>query len=105
MGGFIIEAAVVVGLIVLQVYLSGRKNKWFGLVLPVIFVLMSVAVAGMRMSPNVTVEAVDAERLAEELTLHGPAVVVTVIYVIRRVLLKRRVAQERLLDKMNIEDL
>lgn len=87
-------AALIIGApIVLQIFLSTKKNKWLGLILPVITFLPS-----LFLLPQV---ASVAAMLPIFLVLNIPTAVLLIIYAVCRQ--KYKAKQE--IEKMNLQDL
>lgn len=127
----VIILAVGVGAIVLQIYLSKKENKWFGLILPIIsFCISLIAVFGIAAYTTTTLDAqvidengvviqnvepeasVSTQQVQDTPSLifsvgsvfllyNIPTIVLLAIYFACREKIKRKKA----LDKMNIQDL
>lgn len=83
----------------LQVFLSLQKNKWFGIVLPIIYLLLAAFVAfGLMMYQG------DIAPIIIAFVLYSiPAIIHFVIYLVCRAKVKEKNNSE--LEKMNIQDL
>ena len=118
----LIIAAVFVGIIALEVWLSRRKSRWPGLIMPAVMLVLSLLMvlgfaAFSRSGATSTVQVVDEEQTVEAepdwalsdaaqlglILLIGniPTFVLLGTYYIGREKLRR----EKLLQKMNIQDL
>lgn len=126
----IVFIALLVGMIFLQIFLSKKQNKWFGLVLPLIWLTFSlVAVLGstaVLMTGELSLQqlAPDGTVIEETVEVHDiggssdigativqmvvafalyniPTAILLVIYFACREKIKKHSA----LDKMNIQDL
>ncbi len=126
----IIFLAIIIGCIFLQIFLSKKQNKWFGLILPLICLMFSlIAVLGstaffmsgelslQQLAPDGTVieEIVEVQDIGESSDIGAtivqmvvvfalyniPTAILLVIYFACREKIKKRSA----LDKMNIQDL
>lgn len=80
------------GLIGLQVFLSRRKNKWLGLIFPLLCVTFSVVTILLSVSPSWFPTA---------LIMNIPTIIFLVIYFACREQFKK----SNELEKMNIQDL
>lgn len=84
----------VVGGTLLQIFLSKRKNKWFGLILPFICLLFSlIAILGIGTSIF--------QMVAASLLYNIPTVILLIIYFASR----ENIRKNSQLEKMNIQDL
>lgn len=91
-----------VGVIVLQIFLSKRENKWLGLILPMINVVFSIiALLGMAFYGNESVVDIIIQFLIIFLLWNIPTVILIAIYFACREKFKKR----KEIDKMNIQDL
>jgi len=102
--GFLIVAG---GFIVLQAVLSRKKSKWFGLILPGIFVIISLVMVFIILvrTSNMPAGEFDIQTFiqiaAHFINVNIPTIIFLCIYFICR--RKRRKKKE--LEKMNIQDL
>jgi hypothetical protein len=94
--GLIILLAVFSGSIVLQIFLSKREKKWFGLILPVIFLVLSFIAVANLVAPVNTGDIITVFLLSNILTF-----VFIVIYFACREKLKN----QHNIDKMKVQDL
>ncbi len=112
----IILAVVFIGMIVLQVFLSMAKNKWLGLILPGITLLLSlIVVVGLTSYTAVnsasswisigetTFWQAAVQAVVTFLLYNIPTAVLLVIYAAGREGVKRKKNKE--LERMNIQDL
>ena len=85
--------------IALQVFLSMQKNKWFGLVLPMLYLLFAVftAFANMMLTGEI------ASIIMVFILFSIPAIINFIIYLACRAKVKDKNNKE--LEKMNIQDL
>lgn len=91
-----------IGLIILQIYLSKRENKWLGLIMPLItFGFSLITVLGMiNYLPLIDGGSV-MEVFVVFISQNIPTAVLSIIYIACKEKLKKRSE----LDKMNIQDL
>jgi hypothetical protein len=96
----IILLAPIAGTVFLQIFLSKRDNKWFGLILPILSLCLSLLVIfGMTIfDPAVNMIITAGVSL---LLCNIPTAILLVIYFACRETLKKR----RELEKMNVQDL
>jgi predicted RND superfamily exporter protein len=95
----IFVAPIILGFLGLQVFLSLRKNKWLGVILPTIYVLFSlVLVLG-----NPLVSGGITLFLAIAVYVLMPAGINLVIYLACRA--KVKVKKQKEIEKMSIQDL
>ena len=94
--------AFIVGAIFLQIYLSKKQNKWYGLILPIISLLFSLIWPLNMIAPvgGITISFI-FQMLLVFLLANIPTVILVVIYFACRENIKRK----NRLDKMNIQDL
>ena len=88
-----------VGVVLLQIFLSRRQNKWAGLILPAIWLIVSVLFILFR-----TVNADESwfwQVASSFLLLNIPTAVLLVIYFICR----EKFLVQKQVEKMNIQDL
>ena len=94
--------AILAGGIFLQIFLSKKESKWFGLILPIItFAYSLLTIFGLAMTDDMswwTILGLIAHTL---LIANIPTVILLVIYFGCREKIKRKKA----LEKMNIQDL
>ena len=96
----LIVSLVAAGLIWLQLFLSKKSSKWFGLILPIItFVFSLLRVLGIMDTGSLWQNIILA--VSTLLLLNIPTIVLLAIYFACREKLKKK-AQ---LEKMNIQDL
>ncbi|MDV0446186.1 hypothetical protein MsAg5_00120 [Methanosarcinaceae archaeon Ag5] len=93
---------ILIGIVVLQVFLSRRENKWLGLVLPALSVLFSLfTVFGMYAYVGQPVSQIVIQTIMIFLMTNIPTVILLVIYAACRESLKKK----KEIDKMSIQDL
>ena len=94
--------AVLVGAILLQIFLSRRKSRWPGLVLPALTFLYSLlSIFSMAVLPGATALSIASTLVMTLLLSNIPTLILLAIYFACREKQKRN----RQLDKMNIQDL
>ena len=91
--------AIFIGLIVLQIYLSLQKNKWFGLILPILYLLFAAFASFGSMMYTGEIAPI----IMIFILLSIPAIINFVIYLACRAKVKEKNNDE--LEKMNIQDL
>jgi predicted permease len=90
------------GIIILQIFLSKRDNKWLGLILPVISIMFSVmGVLGLAVYENQSTVATIFQLIMVFLLSNIPTIILLAVYFGCR----EKFKNNRELDKMNIEDL
>lgn len=83
----------------LQIFLSTRKNKWLGLILPMIlFIFSSMAMIGFLSYAGVTNNSLFFPYF---ILLNLPMIISLVIYFVCR----KRLSKNEQLNRMNIQDL
>ena len=82
----IILLAIIAAIIILQIYLSKRENKWCGLVLPIISFLFALLIVPLNtMAPATGVDMDYIVNLVCAFAIYNiPTVVFMVIYIICR---------------------
>jgi ABC-type dipeptide/oligopeptide/nickel transport system permease component len=113
--GIIFLIVVVAGSIILQIFLSKNENKWPGLILPIIFFLLSlVAVFSVvSFTTGTTVDGVVIAETAQQINGAWSAAIVTFLHcnIPTAVLLaiyaacRGKHTQQRALEKMSVQDL
>lgn len=94
--------ALLAGAIFLQIFLSKRQSKWFGLILPIItFIYSLLIIFNVAVMPGMTVSQVFLAFASSFLFSNIPTFILFAIYCGCREKKKKRA----LLDKMNIQDL
>ena len=94
--------AVLVGTILLQIFLSRRKSRWPGLILPGLTFLYSLlSIFSMAALPGATALSIAGTLVMTLLLSNIPTLILLAIYFACREKQKRN----RQLDKMNIQDL
>jgi predicted RND superfamily exporter protein len=90
------------GIIILQVFLSKRENKWLGLILPIISIMFSIlTVLGLAFYGNQSTVEIIFQLIMVFLLSNIPTIILLAIYFACREKFKKN----RELDKMNIQDL
>lgn len=99
---FLLSLIFLAGIIILQIFLSKRKNRWIGLVLPAINVIFSIiAVLGMAFYGNKSIYQVIIQAVAVFFLWNIPTFILIAIYFACREKLKKN----KEIEKMNIQDL
>jgi hypothetical protein len=90
------------GIIIMQVFLSRRENKWLGLILPIISIMFSIlTVLGLAFYGNQSTAEIIFQLIMVFLLSNIPTIILLAIYFACREKFKKN----RELDKMNIQDL
>jgi hypothetical protein len=90
------------GIIIMQVFLSKRENKWLGLILPIISIMFSIlTVLGLAFYGNQSTAEIIFQLIMVFLLSNIPTIILLAIYFACREKFKKN----RELDKMNIQDL
>jgi predicted RND superfamily exporter protein len=90
------------GIIILNVFLSKRENKWLGLILPIISIMFSIiTVLGLAFYGNQSTAEIIFQLIMVFLLSNIPTIILLAIYFACREKFKKN----RELDKMNIQDL
>ena len=90
------------GIIVLQIFLSKRVNKWLGLILPIISIMFSIlTVLGLAVYDNQSTAEIIFQLIMVFLLSNIPTIILLAIYLACREKFKKN----RELDKMSIQDL
>lgn len=99
----IISIAFIVGIIMLQIFLSKQENKLLGLILPIINIIFSIIAAlGSAFYENTLITGIIiTHNIIVFLTYNISTIILIVIYFVCRKKLKKN----KELDKMNIQDL
>lgn len=89
---FIILIIIIAAIILLQIYLSKRENKWLGLILPIMSFLFALLVVPLNMMVHATgIDANYISTLIVAFLLYNiPTIVFMIIYVVCR---KQRIKQ------------
>jgi cadmium resistance protein CadD (predicted permease) len=91
-----------VGIIILQIFLSRKKNKWLGLILPSINILFSImAVLGLAFFEKETLIQTVVQCIIIFLMYNIPTMILLAIYFSYR----RKLKKNKEIEKMNIQDL
>lgn len=82
----IILLAILAAIFFLQIYLSKRKNKWFGLILPIISFLLALVIVPLNtMAPATGIDMDFVVNLVLAFAVYNiPTVVFMVIYIVCR---------------------
>lgn len=98
----LISIIFLVGLIILQIFLSKRENKWLGLILPIINIIYSImAVIGLFTFSGQSIGEIIMQLIMVFLVSNISTVILIAIYFACREKFKKK----KELDKMNIQDL
>ncbi len=101
-GIIILLILIFAGTIFLQIVLSKKESKWLGLMLPAIFVVLSVIkVLGLPIPPSAAREQTISIIFSIILLYNIPAVLLLSIYFICR----KNNKKNKELEKMNIQDI
>ncbi|MGH4052391.1 MAG: hypothetical protein ACREVX_13865 [Clostridium sp.] len=93
---------LLVGIIILQIFLSKRENKWLGLILPAVNVMFSIiAVLGMAFFEKPSIAEIILQVIMLFLIWNISTAILIAIYYSCREKLKKK----KEIDKMNIQDL
>ncbi|GKU24934.1 hypothetical protein [Clostridium folliculivorans] len=87
--------------LILQVFLSKRKNKWLGLILPIISFMISLLVPLNTITDGRTTTEVIAQFLVSLILANIPTIIFVLIYIICRDKYKKK----KEMDKIDIRDL
>jgi predicted RND superfamily exporter protein len=91
-----------IGIVILQIFLSKRENKWFGLILPIINIIYSImAVLGLAAFMGQAIGEIIMALIMVFLVTNISTVILLAIYFACREKFKKK----KELDKMNIQDL
>ena len=99
----ILFLAASVGILILQIYLSGKKNPWLGLILPLLTLLWSVARLFTVRYFEMTALEMAGAYLSRFLGENIPTYVLLALYFACRIRNRRK--KQKMLDKMNLHDL
>lgn len=98
----IIGLLLIAGIIVLQIFLSGSKRKWPGLIIPVLsFIYSLIGVLGIAAFGAASAGEVGGMIAIVLLLMNIPTAVLIAIYFVVR----ERKRKNKEIDKMNIKDL
>ena len=82
----IIFVAILAAIVLLQVYLSKKKNKWFGLILPIICFLFALIIVPLNII--VPTSGVDMDYIVKHIIVFGifniPTIIFMIIYLVCR---------------------
>jgi len=91
-----------VGIILLQIFLSKRQNRWTGLMLPAIsFIFSIIGVLGLAFYGNESTVQIILQLVRVFLVCNIPTIILMAIYFACR----EKFRKSKELDKMNIKDL
>lgn len=91
-----------VGAVILQIFLSKKQNKWYGLILPIITFLFSLI---YPLNMLVPFDGVTWGFIAQMLIVWLIANISTIILVVIYLACRENLRRKDRLDKMNIQDL
>lgn len=94
--------AFIVGAIFLQIFLSKKQNKWYGLILPIITFLFSLICPLNMIAPS---DGVTWSFIAQMLIVWLIANISTIILMVIYLACRENLRRKDRLDKMNIQDL
>ena len=82
----IIFVAILAVIVLLQVYLSKKENKWFGLILPIICFLFALIIVPLNMIAPTS--GVDMDYIVKHIIVFGifniPTIIFMIIYLVCR---------------------
>lgn len=90
------------GVILLQVFLSKKENKWLGRILPILFFLFSLIYPLNMMAPS---EGMDFGFILYMLLVLLMANIPTIILIVIYMACREKIKKNKQLNKMNIQDL
>lgn len=94
--------ALLVGIVLLQIFLSRRESRWPGLVLPILFFLFSLVYPlNMAFLPDMSTGQLIVQLVLVLVFANIPTFILLAIYFACREKYRRK----KQLDKMNIQDL
>lgn len=97
-----IAILLLVGIIILQIFLSKRENKWPGLILPIVSGILSIIpVLIIPVSDNATIAQNIILAIIVFLISNIPTIILILIYLACR----QKSKNNKEIDKMNIHDL
>lgn len=88
------------GIIILQIFLSKRENKWLGLILPAISVIFSI-IGALGLAFYDSTEQIIIGCIVVFLLWNIPTAILAAIYFACR----EKIKKNKEIDKMNIQDL
>ncbi|AFS77504.1 hypothetical protein Curi_c04290 [Gottschalkia acidurici 9a] len=98
----IISLLLLAGVVILQIFLSQKENKWLGLILPIINVILSIMVLlGIVSYSNEAFGIIVIQNVMLFLMCNIPTMILLAIYFGCR----KKFKKNREIDKMNIQDL
>lgn len=98
----LIGLILLAGIIILQIFLSKRENKWLGLILPIINVMFSIlGVLGLAVFGYQSITEIILQLTMVFILFNIPTIILLAIYFACREKLKK----SKEIDKMKIEDL
>ena len=98
----LIAIIILAGIIILQIFLSKRENKWLGLILPIINVIFSIiTVLNMAILGNESIIQIIFQNIIVFLLCNISTIILIAIYLACREKFKKN----KEIDKMNIQDL
>jgi len=90
------------GIIILQIFLSKRENKWLGLILPIISVLFSIMTL---ITVPIMGDLPVGERIVQSIRLLFVSNIPTIILLVIYFACREKFKKKKEIDKMNIQDL
>src|SRR2546423_1639749 len=98
----LIGLILLAGIIILQIFLSKRENKWLGFILPAISFLISIIfIMALPVTPNDSTASIIMQLVSMFLLSNIPTVILLAIYFAFREKWKKK----KQIDRMNIQDL
>jgi len=85
-----ISLIFMVGIIILQIFLSKRENKWFGLILPIINIIYSIiAISDVAFLKNASIAQIIIQSAMSFFLCNTSTIILVTIYFIYREKLKK----------------
>ena len=97
----IILILFLVGLVILQIFFSKTRNKWIGLILPFVFVTISIIKVKGAFIGNISISQIVIQVIIILSFCNIPTILLIAIYFAFRKKLKKN----KEMNKMNIQDL
>ncbi|MFT5872161.1 MAG: hypothetical protein ACI8WT_001089 [Clostridium sp.] len=98
----LISIMFLIGIFILQIFLSKRENKWLGLILPIINVIFSIKLGlGVVLKGGESIKEIIMETILVFLVWNISTGFLFDIYFSRR----EKLEKNKEIDKMNIQDL
>lgn len=98
----LIAMALLIGITILQIFLSKKESKWPGLILPLICFIISIAIFDVKVSDSSIISVLLSLIASFMLYSIGTAILLIMYFVCRE---NNKKSKEKELIKMNIQDL